>query len=64
MSWQFAKIKNKVFVYKDGSINPVFTFERRKSDDRFAGHGMSFKTQVAIEKWVEREGHLHLLKAL
>lgn len=58
MSWQFAKVKNKVFVYKDGGMTPVFTFERTSPTAHYKGHGKCFMSQIAIEKWVEKEGEL------
>jgi len=58
MKWQFAKIKNKVFVYYDGSQLPVFTFERRTERGPYYGHGKVFISQIAIEKWVAVEGEV------
>lgn len=58
MSWQFAKVNNKVFVYKDGGMTPVFTFERKTPTSHYEGHGKYFMSQVGIEKWVEKEGEL------
>lgn len=62
MTWQFAKVKNKVFVYKNGSMTPVFTFERKTENTPYAGHGKRFQSQIAIEKWVEKEGEAILFQ--
>jgi hypothetical protein len=39
-------------------MTPVFTFERTSQTAYYKGHGKYFMSQIAIEKWGEKEGEL------
>lgn len=61
--WQFRRVKNKMFVYKSGSMEPSFTFESKDGNWPFRGHGKTYRTKLAMIEGINRDGNHMLQKA-
>lgn len=61
--WQFRRVKNTMFVYKCGEMTPTFTFKSKDGNWPFRGHGLIFRTKLAMTEHINRNGNIMKKKA-